>query len=304
MRHDHLKKELELLLILTQNRQYTPDEICQEMGISRRSLYYYLEFFREAGFTVDKAGRYYYISRESEFFSLLFDRLQLNGEEVSFIRKLIEGQEIKTIKMIKLLKKLDGFYDFRQLDSADVQKHVSRTYTRLNFAIKNHRMVRIVNYSSNNSRSVSDRLVEPFLFLNNDNDVRCYELASGKNKTFHLSRMESVEVLNDEWHYENKHRKIFHDMFMFSGEEHYKVELILGQMAHNLMLEEYPMSAPCMVKREDGRWTFRTEICSYLGIGRFILGLYDDVEVVSDKGLRDYINEKIASWARRIKETE
>jgi hypothetical protein len=31
---------------------------------------------------------------------------------------------------------------------------------------------------------------------------------------------------------------------------------------------------------------------SYLGIGRFILGLYDDIEVLGDDGLLRYIEEK------------
>lgn len=293
MRHDHLKRELELLLLLTQNRQYTPDEICERLDISRRSLYYYLEFFRDAGFKVEKYKKYYYISRQSEFFRQLNDLVQFTDEEVILIRQLIEKSDATSVRIHALKKKLERFYDFKILEDEGMQQRVSRTLSRLIEAIKSRKVVRIVNYSSNNSRSVSDRIVEPFLFMNNNNDVRCYELASKTNKTFRLSRMESVEVLDTDWIHEDQHRRVYTDMFMFSGEEHYPVHIILGQMAHNLMLEEYPVSAPCMALREDGRWTFKTEVCSYLGIGRFVLGLYEDIEVVGDEGFKKYLAEKI-----------
>ena len=50
------------------------------------------------------------------------------------------------------------------------------------------------NYSSPHSNTTSNRIVEPFMFMNNNNDIRCYEIASGQNKTFKISRIESVVI--------------------------------------------------------------------------------------------------------------
>ena len=52
MRHDKLERELNLLMLLTENHNYTVPDICESIGISRRNLYYYLDFFRDAGFIV------------------------------------------------------------------------------------------------------------------------------------------------------------------------------------------------------------------------------------------------------------
>ena len=52
MRHDKLERELYLLQLLTENRTYTIERLCGKLGISRRNLYYYLEFFRDSGFKV------------------------------------------------------------------------------------------------------------------------------------------------------------------------------------------------------------------------------------------------------------
>lgn len=54
MRHDKLEKELQLLLLLTDNRSYTLKQLCEKLGMQRRNLYYYLEFFRDTGFKLVK----------------------------------------------------------------------------------------------------------------------------------------------------------------------------------------------------------------------------------------------------------
>ena len=41
MRHDKLERELYLLQLLTENRTYTIERLCEKLGISRRNLYYY-----------------------------------------------------------------------------------------------------------------------------------------------------------------------------------------------------------------------------------------------------------------------
>ena len=34
-------------------------------------------------------------------------------------------------------------------------------------------------------------------------------------------------------------------------------------------------------------------VCSFTGIGRFILGLYDDIEILGSEDLKEYMKEKI-----------
>lgn len=70
MRHDKLEKEMNLMLLLTENHRYDVDAICDRIGISRRMLYYYLESFRDWGFKVEKSGKIYSLDRESPFSSI------------------------------------------------------------------------------------------------------------------------------------------------------------------------------------------------------------------------------------------
>lgn len=301
MRHDHLKRELELILLLAQNKQYGVGEICAKLGISRRSFYYYIDFFEQAGFNVEKNGRFYSLSRSSEFFHKLYELVQLREDEVVTMRRLIEDVGLENSTLKALYHRLDRFYDFKILEDEHLQRRVMEMRSVMYDAIKHRRVVRIVGYSSPSSHTVTDRVVEPFMFLNNNRDVRCYELSSGKNKTFRLSRMVDVKKTDKPWENEHQHRQAYTDFFSFSGERTMRVTLVMGQLSHNLMLEEYPESAACFVRQDDGRWFFRADVCSYLGVGRFILGLYDDVEVLGDDGLKEYVATKLQSWCNNLK---
>lgn len=287
--------------MLAQNRSYTVADVCERLNISRRTFYYYIEYFQQAGFTVEKVKTAYSLSRNSKFFRKLYDILQFTNEEAQLIKQLIDSSSLNSIRVKALRAKLDNFYDYKILEDENLHRRTMAIQKTLVEAVRQQRRVCIKGYSSVHSRTVTDRVVEPFLFLNNNRDVRCYELSSGKNKTFRLSRMDDVEVLEERWQHEDRHKQAYTDLFSFSDEQTHRVTLIMGQLAHSLMLEEYEASAPCFAPREDGRWLFVADVCSYLGIGRFVMGLYDDIEIVGDEGFREYVTGKLQEWTQNLK---
>ena len=298
MRHDKLERELNLILLLTENHIYTIDELCAKVGISRRNLYYYLEFFRDCGFKVYKRGNGYCIDRDSPFINHLVSRVSFTEEEAVLMRRLLDQTDRGNVLTANLKKKLDHFYDFEILDNYELREQSVRSIRALYDAIKLRRQVILKGYASPHSRTVRDRFVEPFLLMNNNNEVRCYEMASGMNKTFKISRMEGVVVLDSEWAYADRHRQMFTDVFMFSGEELMPVELRLGELSYNIMKEEYPQAKPFIADGADGGHLLRLDVCSYAGIGRFVLGLFDDIEVLGGDGFRAYLKDKINTFAR------
>lgn len=293
MRHDKLEKEMNLMLLLTENQRYGVDAICERMGISRRMLYYYLESFRDWGFIVEKHGSIYSLDRESPFFKHLFETINFTEEEALTMLSILNKVEDNNAIIERLRRKLDRFYDLNILSNPQVREQAAHNVSVLYDAIKRHRLVKIQGYSSPHSKTESDRVVEPFMMMNNNNDVRCFELSSSMNKTFKVSRMADVVLLDLEWGNEAKHKRIFTDLFMFSGEEQLPVEVLLDRLAYNLMVEEYPKSSDFIVKQDDSHWLFRTDVASYLGISRFVLGLYDHVKIIGSDDFRSYLTERI-----------
>ncbi len=295
MRHDKLEKELKLLLLLTENARYDVDAICDKMDISRRMLYYYLESFRDWGFVVEKRGRSYSIDRSSPYFKHLFETINFTEDEALTMLSILNKVSDRNALTERIRQKLDRFYDLNILSNPEVKVQAAHNVTVLYDSIKNHQVAKIMGYSSPHSKSVSDRVVEPFLLMNNNNDVRCYELSSGMNKTFKVSRMQDVVMLDLEWEHEAAHKQVFTDLFMFSGEDKHHIRLRFDQLSHNLMQEEYPQSVPYMQQEDERHWIFETDVVSFLGIGRFVLGLYDNIQVLENDAFKDYLKTKIAS---------
>ena len=94
------------------------------------------------------------------------------------------------------------------------------------------------------------------------------------------------------WICEDQHREVYTDIFNFSGEQRLHVSLRLGQLSHNLLVEEHPGAEPFVKQVDDNTWQADIDVVSYHGIGRFVLGLFDDIDILGDKGFINYLQEK------------
>lgn len=303
MRNESTEKILNLILRLLDTKNQTVDEICEAENISRRTFYYLLEFLRNRDFIVFKTSGCYHIDRRSPFISNITRSVQFTDNELRTIWNLLGMVGTGNDTVNSLRRKLDAAYDFsRTIDTPEARKQAN-IVKKLTAAIDRKRMVRLMDYSSPHSHTVKDRIVEPYLLMNNNRDVRCHELSSGINKTFKLARMSDVEVLETPWIHEDKHRQMFTDIFMFSGEEHHTVRVRLGQLSRNLFLEEYPQANKNIRPddNDDRHWILELEICDYRGIGRFVLGLFEDIDVLGDDAFKEYIRKQIEEMSEKVK---
>ena len=281
------------MLLLIENHNYTVQDICDRQQISRRNFYYYLEFFRDAGFIVEHRKPYYRIAKESPFFRKLDAAVHFTEDEAITMRQILEKTGDQSPTVMRLMQKLDKLYDLQIVNNVELREQLSRNINALYDAIKTKRMAVLKSYSSPHSNTQRDRVVEPFLFLNGNREIRCYEPSSDMNKTFKLSRIGEVELLDLLWSHEGRHRRMHTDVFMFSAEQTMTVELLLGRLSMQVLSEEYPRAERYIEPTDEGRWRVVMPVCSYIGIGRFVLGLFEDIEVVGDEPFKQYINQKI-----------
>ncbi len=299
MRHDKLERELHLLQLLTENNTCTTEVLCEKVGISRRNFYYYIEFFRDCGFAVYKRGACYCVGRDSPFFNRIFERISFTEDEAVALRRILAKAGRGNAVADGIRRKLERFYDFGIISADEWDEQSAHNVSSLYESIKLKRQAVLRGYASPHSSTVKDRLVEPFLLMNGNNDVRCYEPSSGLNKTFKVSRMADVEVLDSGWAFEPAHKNLYTDVFMFSGEERVPVSLTLGRLSYSVLREEYPRAMKYVTDCGSGRHRLDMDVCSYAGIGRFVLGLFDDVQVLGDDGFKAYLRRKIAAWWER-----
>ena len=300
MELDKFDRQLRLLLMLTQHRNLTVDDVSRQLSMSRRSIYRYIDSYKQMGFIVVKEGPRYHIDPESPFFKQITSYIHFTEDEAMTINQVLNSVYDNSPQVRHLREKLSSLYDYKVLSKHGVDEHIAQNLAALFEAVKTERMVVLRDYASPNSAQTSDRIVEPYLFVSENSEVRCYEIKTGQNKTFKLSRIRKVEPLDLLWSHKNEHAEYFTDLFHFSGEERFPVTLILGQLSMSLLVEEYPGASALLKQQEDGRFLLKTEVCSYKGIGRFVMGLIDDIEIVDSPDFVEYLRGKVEDLTQKV----
>lgn len=287
------------MVLLTQNHTLTVEDISERLQISRRSIYRYIDAFKAMGFVVKKNGPRYRIDHTSPFFQNIASEIQFSEAEALTITQVLNSVYDNSPQVRHLREKLANLYDTDVLARHGVDNRLAQNINQLFTAIREERVVMLRDYRSVSSGKVSNRIVEPYLFVNENSEVRCFELSTGLNKTFKVTRIESVKMLPLLWSHKSEHAPFFNDLFGFTGGQRVPVSLLLGSLATNLLLEEFPDAQRQLVQQPDGKNRLDTEVCSFIGIGRFVLGLYEDITVVDSPEFAHYINERVAAMYSR-----
>lgn len=295
------ERQLRLMMMLTQNRNYTLEELGERLDMSTRNVYRYVEAFKMAGFVVRKKGKYYSLDKSSPYFKDITSLVHFTEEEAYILKRAIESVDGNTMLKQDLKRKLYKVYDYDILSEIVVRNGIADNVHFLYEAIKQKKQVYFRQYKSSNSHVVKDRLVEPFAFTANNNEIWCYEPMSGRNKLFKVSRISKVEMTETPWQAEAEHREGYIDVFHNSSDRRLLVTLRLGMAAANLLVEEFPLAEKYMTKEEDGHWIFSVEVCRYEGVGRFVLGLYEDIEIIDSPEFKEFLSEKMKKITEKMK---
>ena len=296
-----LERMLRLMKLMTGNVNYTVNDLAERLDTSYRSIYRYIETFKDAGFVVQKLdGGVYKLGKESRYFKEISQLVHFTDEEAHIVNQLIEALDDTNSLKQNLRRKLTTVYNCTSMASSIVRGKNASNVNRLLEAIEEHRQVVLVDYASSHTGVVRNRLVEPFGFTTNYVQAWCYEPESGMNKLFKVSRIGSVEVLDVEWQSEVQHAEGYIDIFRMTGFDQHRVQLRLGMLARNLLIEEYPLAERDITSLGDKSWLLDTMVCNYLGIGRFVMGLLDDVEIVDSPEFERYIADSVAKISHKF----
>ncbi len=119
-----------------------------------------------------------------------------------------------------------------------------------------------------------------------------YELASKQVKQFKTERIGGVIISDTPIEHEGEYGLQRIDVFGLSGEQSIKVKLRLSRRAALLLGEEFPDASLYLIKR--GRQTFfEGPVYQLEGVGRFVMGLLGEVDVVEPEELSEYIIKRL-----------
>ena len=293
MDHGRILRLLNLMKLLSSNVDYTIRELMDRLAISRRSIFRYLDTLRIAGFAVAKKGTNIHklLSMPKEGINLS-TLIHFSEEEAYLLHNLIGALTSDCQVAINLENKLAALFDATSVTEIIGNKITGENIMRLRQAIDEKKQVTLVRYESGNTMSISDRLIEPIKFSSNYRDVYAYEVSTGMTKVFKISRIGLVDVSLAAWQYEDKHEKIETDCFRMTGKEDIPVTLKMTLKAKNLLIEEYPLASKYITY--DGQsWWFMGNVKDLAGVGRFVIGLADQIQIIDSFVLSQYIENFI-----------
>jgi proteasome accessory factor C len=292
MEHTKMQRLLKMLLLLSGNRHYSVTELAERFETAERTVYRYLETFEAAGFLLSKRDSGYALQTDGPNYRSLQKLLHFSEEEAYILFQTLSLLEGSSPIKERLVKKLNVLYDFHVLTQYKNSNQLKIVHT-LGKAMDDKKQVEIKDYRSSHSETITNRNVEPFAFLPDYAAIWCFDTVSFTCKQFRVSRMREVIELSSNWQHESEHKVPFCDAFRMAAPKAIaKVEAVLSLKAYNLLIEEYPLAEVSIQKHQDNRYRLTIPVADFCGIGRFVLGLPGEIEIVAPESFKMFLEEK------------
>jgi predicted DNA-binding transcriptional regulator YafY len=287
-------------MLLSNGIRYSKEEIMERFDLPARSFDRYIKTLRDAGFIIPypKDG-YYWIDQKSDYLKDLSELLHFSREEAHILHNAIHSISNENLLKQNLIRKLYSLYDSKEIAKTIVKQQQSTIIHDLNKAINTGCKVILHGYRSANSDERKDRLVEPFSFTTNFISTWAYDIEAGCCKTFKNTRISSVQVLNEPWEHAPLHKEGFMDVFRISSDKQIPVKLQLSLRACELLKEEYPLAENHITPTDNNKFLFEAPVCNFEGVGRFILGLNHETEILEPVELKDFIKKRMTKFLAR-----
>jgi proteasome accessory factor C len=279
------------IIAVLKSGHWTIKQLADRFDTSERTIYRYINLMEAVDFLVEKDfdNRYFIITSEDDP-----SQAQFSIEETRLIKKLIQVASADNPVKNSLLKKLALNSELDSMPRLVVKARMSKLVDLLAESIKDQHQVVLKNYHSANSGEIRNRLVEPIHFGDNYQSVMALDTQDKVCKQFKLDRIGEVVQLKKGYEFKDLHQNTTTDIFGFTGDGNTWVSLQLNMRAYLLLREEFPLSIPYTQKAES-HYLFNGPVASFEGIGRFVLGLMDEIKVVGPEPFKVFLQHKLKS---------
>ncbi|MDP3462610.1 MAG: WYL domain-containing protein [Bacteroidales bacterium] len=276
----------------------TKNDVARDFDVTVRTIERNLNMLRDLGFRIEKNGNRFRIAKPETTHLLHEDLIVFSLEEASAIRNALDTSRIESPLRESLLDKLYALTELDEMAKTLRNNSISSNIAEIRKAIKSREQLCLKDYHSVNSNTVSDRLIEPIRFYHYYRYLMAYETESGEIRQFKTDRIGSVKPNGKAWKFEDKHQLQYMDVFGLSGMQPFSITLKLNNRAMRLLIEEFPDASEHIVAQHDG-YVYTDLVCSYEGVGRFVMGLADSIEIVEPEGFRIFIHDKLSAAIQR-----
>lgn len=278
-----------LISLLKAAKRRTPLELASILEISKRTVYRYFILLEELGFVldVDFENRYFIPTDQGEEYEFVF-----NAEESLLIRQSIKSLSASHNLSEHILKKLHMMSEQAQIGENILNASNGLKIEKLSKAINDKLQVKLMNYSSLNSNTDSNRLFEPISFTPNYTGVVGVDVenAPKESRIFNINRIGQVDIVQKHQCYAPTIEVQIIDCFGFKGENLYSVELNLQRKAYAQLIQFYPQTK-LLIKGKTTLYVFKAKVCFSESLLRFLLSFPDEITIVKPSSLVSKLQE-------------
>ena len=158
-----IERMLRLMKMMAGNRNYTIDELAEKLGTSYRSIYRYIDTFKDCGFVVNKVrSNVYKLGKLPKSYVELKNLIYFSEEEAYVVNGLINSLDATNMLKANLKKKLSAVYDstsiVKYVQKSEVAEHIEQLGEAIrsksvssNFASADFRKIKTYNFQKSES---------------------------------------------------------------------------------------------------------------------------------------------------------
>lgn len=162
---------------------------------------------------------------------------------------------------------------------------------RIHEAIERKQKIAIYGYSSSNSDSKTNRIVEPISFICDGRSLWAYEEAkegSDPLRQFRLGRIENVKVLDEACTHSDNYKPACVDAFEWSRSTNpsIHISILIGPSAKNRLVEDCPNAVNYLSENGADQWLLDADVHNISPVKRFCQEFKDSITVYAPEELK------------------
>ena len=278
-----------LISLLKGVKRRTPNELASILEISKRTAYRYFILLEELGFVIDVDfdNRYFIPTDEGDEYQFTF-----NAEESLLIKQSIKSLSASHNLSEHILKKLHMMSEQAQIGENILNASNGLKIEKLSKAITEKQQVKLMNYSSLNSNTDTNRIFEPITFTTNYTGVIGVDVENAPNESriFNINRIGHVDLLHKNQEFASQIEVQSIDAFGYKGEKLHGIELNLKRKAYAQLIQFYPKSNP-LIKGKTNDYVFKAKVYFSENLFRFLMSFPDEVRIIKPASLQIALKE-------------
>ena len=282
---------LSLLSLLHRDIYWPVERLAQRFGTTKRTIYRYLKDLEQMNYTIvkDEQNRYRIAASPAGKYLPEFD-----PDEYIFLREIVASARPDHPLRHAILEKINENIQLPVIGGVVSQQVTTNILETIQQAMHEGVRVKLMDYYSLRSDKISDRVIEPVKLIRGMRYILGVDVETASVRQFKIDRIGGAVKLKTKM---SNHPDISDwgvDDFYMNGFKGTRVKIGLSMKAANLLCEEYGVNPQSLKKEESNSYPFTYEATVYgmEGVGRFVMGLIDQVKVYGPERLKTYLRKK------------